>query len=294
MEELRECCCSGLRYCQKCLDTERVRKIKMGDVELRSPGDVILNQFTETRTSSCSFLKLMPVSLNFCPECGNVFDSGCLLENCSDHTSFFPSKVQIDGFFIMRDGVTEEEEKLLVENFDKNMVWKQSQSGRCKIEYGPKRNFKKKKVKLPDTPGMPKALEHLFTHISQFAAKNTRRDFQIAEVSILDYLEDRLSSFDPHVDDTWLWGGRVVGVNLLSSVVFSLVNSEGVGVNAVLPRRCFFMMSGKSRYEWMHGIHPCHIRGRRVSITFRELSDEIILQRPEICESILNAAKTFV
>lgn len=294
MAEPGKCCCTGLRYCRSCFSTERVNKILEGQINFRKPEEVILNQFTKDRTSSCSFLQLAPSSLSLCPNCGIVFDLPRLVENCSDHSLVSPSKLQVEGVFIIKEGVTEEQERFLMECLDKELGWKESQSGRRKLEFGPKRNFKKKKVKLPENVGMPSVLAPLCDIASQFAVEKTEKEFYIAEVSVLDYSANRLSGFDPHVDDTWLWGERIVGANLLSDAVFTFVNSESVSVNVVLPRRSLFMMSGKSRYEWMHGINPCYIKGRRVSITMRELSDEINLQDPEMCEGILRAAKTFV
>jgi alkylated DNA repair protein alkB family protein 4 len=39
--------------------------------------------------------------------------------------------------------------------------------------------------------------------------------FEIAEVNILEYLEERGSNIDLHFDDFWLWGERICGLNLL-------------------------------------------------------------------------------
>lgn len=294
MSALEKCCCTGLRYCKTCIGSERVKGIIEGRVNVRTPEEVIFNQFTQGRTSSCSFLQLGPSSFSLCPDCGVIFTSSHLVKMCSDHYSLPVSNMQIEGFFIERDGVTEDQERVLLEGLDRNCMWKDSQSGRRKLEYGPKKNFKKKKLKLSEDPGMPMVLEFLFDLVSKFAVEKTKRSFSIAEANILDYSEDRFSGFDPHVDDTWLWGERIIGVNLLSDVIFTLVNSEGVPVSAMLPRRCFFMLSGKSRYEWMHGLDPLNVKGRRVSITLRELSDEILLQDPQTCEAILQSAKAFV
>lgn len=48
-------------------------------------------------------------------------------------------------------------------------------------------------------------------------------DFKPVELCHLDYSPDRGSSIDPHVDDFWLWGERLVTINLGSSTVLTLI-----------------------------------------------------------------------
>ena len=48
-----------------------------------------------------------------------------------------------DGIFLVEDFLTEAEEASLVEQIEADPNWKESQSGRRKIDYGPQVNFKK-------------------------------------------------------------------------------------------------------------------------------------------------------
>lgn len=294
MEEVPKCSCTGLRYCAICRQSDRVQSILKGNVSLRKPEEIIHHQFTDVRASSCSFLELNPVTFFLCADCGGIFSSTSCLKCCTDHESLPSADIKLEGFFVLRDGITEAEEKTLIDSLDQHYEWKDSQSGRRKQDYGPKRNFKKKKVKPADSPGMPSVLRPIFSIASRFALDMTQENFEIAEANVLEYCENRLSSFDPHIDDTWLWGRRIIGVNLLEDCPFTFVNSAGVSVCVLLPRRSFFILSGKSRYDWMHGIHPDHVRGRRISITLRELSDEIRVNDPAACAAIVNSAKVFI
>lgn len=294
MEVTPSCSCTGLRYCAQCRQTDRVQNILNGNVKLRKPEDIIHNQFTEVRASSCSFLELSAVSLFLCVDCGKMFSNESYFKCCNDHDLLPAVNMELEGFFVLRDGVTEAEETAIIESLDRHYEWKDSQSGRRKQEYGPKRNFKKKKVKPAESPGMPSVLQTVFGVASRFALEKTHEIFEVAEANVLEYCENRLSSFDPHIDDTWLWGRRIVGVNLLEDCPFTFVNASGVSVCVLLPRRSLFILSGKSRYEWMHGIHPDHVKGRRVSITLRELSDEIKTNDPVSCTAIVNNARVFI
>ena len=41
------------------------------------------------------------------------------------------------------------------------------------------------------------------------------------EVNILEYIADKGSNIDFHFDDFWLWGERIVGVNLVSAAIMT-------------------------------------------------------------------------
>ena len=60
-----------------------------------------------------------------------------------------------NGIFLVNDFLTEEEEAGLVQAIDSDPNWKESQSGRRKIDYGPQVNFKKQKVKVGSFVGFP-------------------------------------------------------------------------------------------------------------------------------------------
>ncbi|EPY28430.1 alkylated DNA repair protein alkB like protein 4 [Strigomonas culicis] len=203
----------------------------------------------------------------------------------------------VKGLFVERDVISDQEEADLIHFFDNPSPfpdWKISQSGRRKQDFGPKRNFKKKKVKPADFPHMPKVFEPLFCKVSKEVSQCTASiPYSIAEVSVLEYTSENMSNFDPHIDDTWLWGDRIAGVNLLEDCVMTFVDSNGNVVDAFLPRRCLFLMSSDCRSIWMHGIRPENIKGRRVSITMRELSDEI-KQDLAVAAPLLEAARSFV
>ncbi|XP_054857375.1 alpha-ketoglutarate-dependent dioxygenase alkB homolog 4 [Eublepharis macularius] len=128
------------------------------------------------------------------------------------------------GIFLLEDFISLEEESKMVELMDQN-AWKLSQSGRRKQDYGPKVNFKKHKLKVAGFSGLPKFSRDFVTRMKNHS---TLAGFSPVEQCNLDYDPKRGSAIDPHWDDWWLWGERLVSLNLLSSTVLSMsCDSEG-------------------------------------------------------------------
>ena len=50
--------------------------------------------------------------------------------------------------------------------------------------------------------------------------------FKPIEVNILEYIESLGSNLAPHFDDFWIWGERIIGVNLLSDTVMRYTKKE--------------------------------------------------------------------
>ena len=75
-------------------------------------------------------------------------------------------------------------------------------------------NFKRQKVKLGSFNGLPAFSEALVTRMESEVEE--LRGFRPAELCNLDYSPARGSAIDPHMDDDWIWGERLVTLNLLS------------------------------------------------------------------------------
>lgn len=79
----------------------------------------------------------------------------------------------------------------------------------------------------------------------------------------------------------WLWGDRLVTVNLLSNTYLTLTPGkeiiDTVGQCQILipmERYSLLVLSSTARYKWMHSIKKEHIAELRWAITLREASDE--------------------
>lgn len=129
-------------------------------------------------------------------------------------------------------------------------------------------------------------------------------DFKPVEQCNLDYHPERGSAIDPHLDDSWLWGERLVTINMLSDTTLTMSLEHGfpeagleeeVHVAVRLPRRCLVVVYGEARHRWKHAIHRTDIHQRRVCSTYRELSEEFLPegQQAELGAQLLDTALSF-
>jgi len=265
----------------------------------------------------------------FCPSCNKMYNGSIRIPSndvikhsnafynwCQLHEDNTPSQLQIEGIHITQAFVTSEEERALVTGIDKG-EWKLSQSGRRKQDFGPKANFKKRKVKIGSFNGFPSYTEKL---IGKLPTNERLDEFTPVELCNLEYTPERGSSIDPHIDDVWLWGDQLVTLNLLDTTILTLskaptpnsglekVTSSNHGLNTVqtsncvleevqipLVRRSLFVLDGEARYKWMHSIKRDDINDRRLAMTFRNLSLEILrdLKSKDIVMQIQEISKSF-
>ena len=151
----------------------------------------------------------------------------------------------------------------------------------CKVfhfifqDFGPKVNFKRHKVKNGRFSGLPPFSQPLY---GRMQTVDILKDFLPVEQCHLEYTPERGSAIDPHFDDFWLWGDRLVTVNLLSDTYLYFICDEfpSVEVKVLLKPRSLVVVSGAARQKWKHGIHRCDIHKKRLALTFRELSEEFL------------------
>ena len=106
-------------------------------------------------------------------------------------------------------------------------------------------------------------------------------DFLPVELCNLEYDSSRGSSIEPHFDDFWVWGDRLVTLNYLSETFLTLTRPEESSSDAVEIRirmrpRSLLVLCSDARNKWLHSIKREDISGRRVATTWRELSSEFL------------------
>ena len=151
-------------------------------------------------------------------------------------------------------------------------------------------NFKKRKVKLGAFNGLPSYSEKLVTRMADVPLLN---NFNPVELCNLDYNQNRGSSIDPHLDDSWIWGERLVTINLLSPTYLTFSHRElSIAVHVPLPRLSLVVVMGVARHVWCHSIRRENIVGRRVAMTMRELGSDFLAgnRDEEIGKAILKTA----
>uniref|UniRef100_A0A8C3MLJ1 Uncharacterized protein n=1 Tax=Geospiza parvula TaxID=87175 RepID=A0A8C3MLJ1_GEOPR len=149
-------------------------------------------------------------NFTYCPATG--------LAKGNEHSEFAGWAFPFPGVFLVEEFISEDEECEIVELMDRD-DWKPSQSGRKKQDYGPKVNFKKQRLKAGSFTGLPSFSRKI---VAQMKACAVLSGFLPVEQCNLDYRPERGSAIDPHFDDWWLWGERLVSLNLLSKTVLSM------------------------------------------------------------------------
>lgn len=240
----------------------------------------------------------------YCPYCNKAYP-GWDVGDYTTHPEHKGDPVDYPGVYINLNFLNESEEDYLIKEIDR-VKWDLSQSGRRKQNYGPKCNFKKRKLKVGEFSGFPKFSQFVQ---DKFKAVNVLKDFQTIEQCSLEYNPQNGASIDPHVDDCWIWGERIITVNLISDSVLtmtpnmqstrynldcvehypSVLNEKGDFnqteecfrineaildkiVRIPMPRRSLLVMYNSARYDWEHQVLREDIKSRRVCIAYREFT----------------------
>nr|XP_053624307.1 alpha-ketoglutarate-dependent dioxygenase alkB homolog 4 isoform X2 [Plodia interpunctella] len=158
----------------------------------------------------------------YCPLCNKAWQ-GWDLNVYKQHPNHEGDSIEYPGIYVQLDFISEEEEKELMRNIDE-VPWDISQSGRRKQNFGPKTNFKKKKIvagKFDGYPAFSKFLQDRFNTV------NMLQYYETIEQCSLEYDPSKGASIDPHIDDCWIWGDRIVTVNCLSDSVLTMTRYQG-------------------------------------------------------------------
>ncbi|XP_032513755.2 alpha-ketoglutarate-dependent dioxygenase alkB homolog 4 [Danaus plexippus] len=158
----------------------------------------------------------------FCPFCNKAW-SGWDIDVYKQHPYHEGESIDYPGVYIKLDFISEYEETELMRNIDE-VPWDISQSGRRKQNYGPKTNFKKKKIVPGQFNGFPKFSQYLQDRFKTF---DILKGYEVIEQCSLEYDPMKGASIDPHIDDCWVWGERILTVNCLSDSVLTMTPFKG-------------------------------------------------------------------
>lgn len=222
------------------------------------------------------YIKSSKLIYIFCPICG---DKAWVEEDHNKHNQDFGiDSVNIKGVYVHENVITPGEENELIYLIDHGDPWLPSQEGRAKQDFGPKVNFLARKVAVGNFQGFPSFAKDLLDRLRS-EHSNAFEDFIPVEFCILEYKKERASYIRPHYDDKWVWGERLVTVNLLSDTVLRLTREFNVPPYEIVIRmraRSLLVISDEARYDWHHSINRYDIKDRRVALTWREFSREVV------------------
>ena len=192
--------------------------------------------------------------------------------------------IKLNGITLMSNFLSSAEEELFLCEMNKS-EWVSSQSGRFKQDYGPKANFNKKKLNITKFTGLPSYSQLILDRLNSLKLRELEY-FYPAELCNLKYESNRGSCIDPHFDDFWLWGNRIVIVSLLSNTFYTLTPGKEIlhlfpecEILVPLERFSMIILYDDARNKWMHSIKKSHVYSTRIAITVRELSDEFKLPK---------------
>jgi len=166
------------------------------------------DEVKEKEEEFCSFVFCTYCSIAFYAVIEDYSDKDCEWHRALGDVPSMP----FPGVTIFNEFITPEVEKQLEAEIEAR-PWAKSQSGRLKQDYGPKCNFKKRKLKLDVFTGFPSYLEPI---VERFSAYPLLTNYHTVEQCNLDYDPSRGSAIDPHFDDFWVWGERLLTLSLLS------------------------------------------------------------------------------
>ncbi|XP_043490553.1 alpha-ketoglutarate-dependent dioxygenase alkB homolog 4 [Polistes fuscatus] len=270
METVRPCGCKGIRSCLICEEEFNIKKLNL----------------KEKLQEKSSYV--------YCPYCDKAWP-GWDIELYKQHPHHEGQPIDYPGVFIQLDFLNTEETSTLMKLLDE-LPWEPSQSGRRKQNFGPKCNFKKRKLRLGTFNGFPKITEFVQKKFNEVLILN---NFQTVEQCTLEYNPKRGASIDPHIDDCWIWGERIVTVNVLGDSVLTMTPytksitcynldcienyssevdtkveppQEDIVVRLPMPAKSLMVLYGLARYNWEHSVLREDVTTRRVCLAYRELT----------------------
>lgn len=236
----------------------------------------------------------------YCPLCDKSWP-GWDADLYKNHPNHQGKAIEFPGVYIQLDFLNSCEITSLVKELD-NIPWETSQSGRRKQNFGPKCNFKKRKLRLGSFNGFPKPTKFVQEKLSKVPIL---ADFQTIEQCTLEYDPSRGASIDPHIDDCWIWGERIVTVNVMGNSVLTMTPYHGldtkynlksiteysttckdlkfdikskedsdndVVVRLPMPEGSLMVLYGLARYSWEHCVLREDITSRRICLAYREFT----------------------
>lgn len=300
MDYPRFCGCKGCRTCLQC--ESKLGLQEKGFYQQFKVHKHKISHRTYDHETNHSPLLQDKTPYVFCPQCERLYagwDVDAVLRQHPEHDG--SAGLPFAGVHIQTDFVSAAEESDLLHGIDE-MPWQTSQSGRRKQNFGPKTNFKKMKLACGTFAGFP-----AFSRFVQqrFGTVPLLSTFRTIEQCSLEYDPTKGASIDPHIDDCWIWGERIVTVSLLSDSVLTLTLYEGdrsrynlplvdayaghllagladeaelserwrrVVVRLPMPARSLMVLYGGPRYQWEHCVLREDIAQRRVCVAYREFT----------------------
>jgi alkylated DNA repair dioxygenase AlkB len=176
----------------------------------------------------------------------------------------------VPGLFLVSEFLSEKEEKKLIKKINKG-DWQDNRAGDRKVQvYGPyhDRAYKIIPGKYSEHPKWLKKLAKKLWKSVDDSNRDKLLDEKTCEVFINEYKD--FNGLHYHFDHLVTYDENIYGVSLNCDAFMGFKNGSKVHKVSV-PARSLYIMSGKSRDTYKHGIKRGWIDGKRISITFRTI-----------------------
>jgi hypothetical protein len=188
----------------------------------------------------------------------------------------------IPGLFVYEDFITEEEESMILYGIDAidMLPWKLSKLNGKHIgkRWGVHCNLRDRRVDAPENP-LPDILQQIvLPKLKRLIYQNGKKNTTIPnEANSIDYRRKQGHWLQDHVDDRKLSKEVIFNLSLIGDCYMTFKNiakHRNIAVpkqRVLLKRRCLQIITGKSRYDFTHGITNSDLLSdQRISITMRE------------------------
>eukprot|EP00656_Telonema_subtile_P043714 TRINITY_DN50030_c0_g1_i3.p1 TRINITY_DN50030_c0_g1~~TRINITY_DN50030_c0_g1_i3.p1 ORF type:complete len:208 (-),score=33.12 TRINITY_DN50030_c0_g1_i3:159-782(-) len=187
----------------------------------------------------------------------------------------------VPGLLLCQDFLDLDQDQALCEAID-TLQWKPNRQGTRRVQiYGPHHDdrFRVHKrsivTELPEFAAelIPRVVELGLAHFPEALYLYKLGTSRLTELFVNEYHSEDELQF--HCDHNVTYEEVIVGVSLLSGSVlrFRAVDGDGEEVAVELPRGSCYLMSGASRVQYQHGMVAGDCSARRVSLTFRVVSE---------------------
>lgn len=179
---------------------------------------------------------------------------------------------EVPGLGYISNFLSPEEEQTIITNLD-NAPWSTELERRVQ-HYGFKYNYRSRRIDESMRVGaLPQWMQHFGERLVSLGAFSTLPDQAIVN----EYLPGQ--GIAPHVDCEPCFGENIVSITLCSGCQMDFTQKHSkVKFSVWLAPRSAIVLSGESRYDWLHGISKRKSdivdevavnRARRISLTYR-------------------------
>ncbi|XP_040575949.1 alpha-ketoglutarate-dependent dioxygenase alkB homolog 4 [Lepeophtheirus salmonis] len=152
----------------------------------------------------------------YCPDCRSIYPGWEISPSCQLHPS--PIVNSFSGIQIIPNFINSKEQHDVLKGLDQ-LPWDPSVSGRRKQNFGPRANFNKRKAKNGPFHGFPLCTQFIQKRFNEI---ESLQGYQVVEQCSIEYRKGTGAWIEPHVDDCWIWGERIVQLHVLSNSVLTL------------------------------------------------------------------------